>query len=41
MSSEAETEADICCANCGAAEVDDIKLEECNGCDREILQREV
>jgi hypothetical protein len=26
-------EADVCCANCGAAEVDDIKLEECDGCD--------
>ncbi len=33
MSSEAETEADVCCANCGAAEIDDIKLEECNYCD--------
>ncbi len=33
MSSTAETEADVCCANCGAAEVDDIKLEECNDCD--------
>jgi hypothetical protein len=30
---EAEAEADICCANCGIAEVDDIKLEECDGCD--------
>ncbi len=29
---EAEVEADVC-ANCGAAEVDDIKLEECDGCD--------
>src|SRR5210317_2575984 len=26
-------EADICCANCGMAEVDDIKLENCDGCD--------
>ena len=33
MSNTAEVEADICCANCGAAEVDDIKLEECDGCD--------
>ena len=33
MSSEAEAEADVCCANCGIAEVDDIKLEECDGCD--------
>jgi hypothetical protein len=27
------TEADICCANCGAAEIDDIKLDECTDCD--------
>ena len=40
MSSAAEegiavelAEADVCCANCGAAEVDDIKLEECDDCD--------
>ena len=40
MSSAAEegaaaelAEADVCCANCGAAEVDDIKLEDCGGCD--------
>ena len=34
MSSTAETaEADTCCANCGAAEIDDIKLEDCGGCD--------
>ena len=37
MSSAAEeggaVEADICCANCGAAEIDDVKLEECGGCD--------
>ncbi len=31
MSSVAD--ADICCANCGTAEVDDVKLEECSGCD--------
>ena len=30
--SEAET-ADICCASCGIAEVDDVKLKECDGCD--------
>lgn len=35
---EAEADADTCCANCGvavavAAEVDDIKLEECTDCD--------
>jgi hypothetical protein len=29
MSNAAETEADVCCANCGVAAVDDIKLEEC------------
>ena len=30
---EAEKEAEIvCCANCGIAQVDDIKLEECDGC---------
>jgi hypothetical protein len=40
LSSTAETEADVCCANCAAAEVDDIKLEGCDGCDlpRKILQ---
>ena len=30
---EAEADADICCANCGIAEVDDIKLKDCDGCD--------
>jgi hypothetical protein len=34
MSSAANVESDVCCANCGVAEVDDIKLEECDGCDR-------
>ena len=34
MSAKAdEAEADVCCANCGMAGVDDIKLEECDGCD--------
>jgi tetratricopeptide (TPR) repeat protein len=34
MSSEAEEEAEKeVCANCGIAGVDDIKLEECDGCD--------
>ena len=36
MSNTAETttEADqSVCANCGVAEIDDIKLEECDGCD--------
>ena len=38
MSSTAEAEAeaveaDVCCANCGIAEVDDIKLEDCTDCD--------
>src|SRR6056300_1615821 len=28
-----EVEADVCCANCGMAGVDDIKLENCDGCD--------
>ena len=30
---EAEVEADVCCANCGIAGVDDIKLKDCDGCD--------
>ncbi len=33
---DAETEAveaDVCCANCGIAGVDNVKLEECNDCD--------
>ena len=29
---EAE-EGDMCCASCGRAEVDDIKLKECDACD--------
>ena len=37
MTNAAETEAGEnninICANCGVAEVDDIKLEECDGCD--------
>ena len=32
VANEAEA-ADICCASCGIAEVDDIKLNECNDCD--------
>ena len=32
-SSVAEAEADVCCANCGIAGVDEIKLEDCDGCD--------
>jgi len=28
-----EAEADMCCASCGIAEIDDIKLKECNDCD--------
>ncbi len=32
MSKTEEAEADICCANCGIAGVDDIKLEECPEC---------
>ena len=27
------TAADNCCASCGVAEVDDVKLKECDGCD--------
>jgi tetratricopeptide (TPR) repeat protein len=30
---EGGAETDVCCANCGAAEIDDIKLEECTDCD--------
>ena len=26
-------DADVCCANCGIAGVDDVKLEDCDGCD--------
>ena len=34
MSSDLEAETgDICCACCGIAEDDDIKLKECNDCD--------
>ena len=33
MSGKEVEEADVCCANCGVAEVDDIKLEDCDGCD--------
>jgi hypothetical protein len=29
----AEEEWHLCCANCGIAGVDDVKLEECNDCD--------
>src|SRR6056300_1524944 len=32
MSSVAEA-SDVVCANCGIAEVDEIKLEDCDGCD--------
>ena len=33
VEAEKEAEAEVCCANCGIAEIDDIKLEECDGCD--------
>lgn len=34
MSTKAEEEVDTCCASCGKAEVDDVKLKKCNGgCD--------
>ena len=29
---EAEKEVEVCCANCGIAQVDDIRLEECGDC---------
>jgi hypothetical protein len=33
MSSSAKAEADnICCANCGVAEVDEVKMEDCDAC---------
>ena len=28
-----EVQSDVCCANCGVAEIDDIKLKDCDGCD--------
>ena len=28
-----EVATDICCASCGIAEVDDVKLKPCDGCD--------
>jgi hypothetical protein len=31
--SSSGAEADLCCANCGVAEIDDMKLEKCDGCD--------
>ena len=33
MSSNAGAGKNNVCANCGVAEVDDIKLEDCEGCD--------
>jgi hypothetical protein len=33
MSGKKAEETDVCCANCGMAEIDDIKLEQCDGCD--------
>jgi len=30
---EAEAAADICCASCGTAQVDDVKLKKCDACD--------
>ena len=33
MEAEIEEADDVCCASCGIAQVDDIKLEECDGCD--------
>jgi tetratricopeptide (TPR) repeat protein len=33
MSGKEGEEADVCCANCGITEIDDLKLEDCGGCD--------
>ncbi len=33
MSGKEVEEADVCCANCGIAEIDDKKLKDCDGCD--------
>ena len=33
MSGDNKAEATVCCASCGIAEIDDIKLKECDGCD--------
>ena len=33
MSEDEKAEATVCCASCGIAEIDDIKLKECDGCD--------
>jgi hypothetical protein len=33
MSASDKAEADKCCASCGIAEVDDIKLKKCAACD--------
>ncbi len=33
MSCSGAEEDAVCCANCGVAEVDEVKLEECDGCD--------
>eukprot|EP00577_Skeletonema_sp_RCC1716_P020505 CAMPEP_0113416604 /NCGR_PEP_ID=MMETSP0013_2-20120614/25207_1 /TAXON_ID=2843 ORGANISM="Skeletonema costatum, Strain 1716" /NCGR_SAMPLE_ID=MMETSP0013_2 /ASSEMBLY_ACC=CAM_ASM_000158 /LENGTH=296 /DNA_ID=CAMNT_0000303675 /DNA_START=113 /DNA_END=1003 /DNA_ORIENTATION=- /assembly_acc=CAM_ASM_000158 len=45
MSADQTEAADICCASCGIAELDDIKLMECDACDlvhycSDICQRE-
>ena len=33
IADQSEEAADTCCASCGIAEVDEIKLKECDGCD--------
>ena len=33
MSEDEKAHATVCCASCGIAEIDDIKLKECDGCD--------
>jgi hypothetical protein len=40
MSSSAKAEADICCANCGAAQVDEVKMEDCNHCNHVLCGSE-
>ena len=33
MSEDKKADASVCCASCGIAEIDDIKLTDCGGCD--------
>ena len=41
MSSSAKAKADICCANCGIAQVDEVKMEECNHCNHVLCGSEL